>query len=57
MKKENVLAPLPLCSLPQPRPSVSADSRSAAYKVLDTITLIVSGLGFASAMLFLATMA
>lgn len=56
MKKENVLAPLPLCSLPQRLPSVSADSRSAAYRVLDTITLIVSGLGFASAVAFLATM-
>lgn len=57
MKKENVLAPLPLCSLPQPLPSGSVDPRSVAHKVLDAITLIVSGLGFASAVAFLATMA
>lgn len=57
MKKGNVLAPLPLCSLPQPLPSGSADPRSTAYKVLDAITLIVSGLGFASAVAFLVTMA
>lgn len=56
MKKENVLAPLPLCSLPQSLPSGSADPRSAAYRALDTITLIVSSLGFACAVAFLATM-
>lgn len=56
MKKETVLAPLPLCSLPQSLPSGSADPRSAAYRALDTITLIVSSLGFACAVAFLATM-
>lgn len=37
-------------------PSDAPDLRSPAHKVLDAITLVFSGLGFTSAMLFLATM-
>ena len=57
MKRSRKYRHLKVYKPQQPRYPNAADTNYFAQKALDIITAIVSGLGFASAMLFLVTMA
>ena len=58
MKKKQIqkYPPLTVYDPKQPKYPNAADQNYFAQKALDVMTAIVSGIGFASAMLFLITM-
>lgn len=57
MKKTNKYPHLTVYDPKEPKYPNAADNRYFAVRALNVMTAIVSGMGFASAMIFLVTMA